>query len=54
MLGNSLRNLRPATVEEREANLKRNREEMAEYKKASRDIHEICVAKGIPEPVLVA
>lgn len=54
MLGNSLRNLRPATLEERKANQEKAAEALASYQKASREIHEICTAKGMVEPVVVA
>ena len=54
MLGNSLRNLRPATVEEQKANQEKAVQALASYKQASREIHEICTAKGLVEPVVVA
>lgn len=54
MMGNSLRNLRPATAEERKANQQKAAQTLAEYKQASREIHEICTAKGMIEPVVVA
>lgn len=54
MLGNSLRNLRPATVEERKANQEKAVQVLAGYKQASKEIHEICTAKGLVEPVVIA
>lgn len=54
MTGKSLRYLKPATVEERQQNAERTREAVASYKKATQDIHEICAAKGLVEPILTA
>lgn len=54
MNGLSLRNLKPLSVEERAKNAENNRQVLDEYKKASQDIHQICQARGLPEPVLVA
>lgn len=54
MVGKSLRNLKPITQEARKENLERARKSVADYKQASRDIHQICAATGLAEPVLVA
>lgn len=54
MTGKSLRYLKPASVEQRKQNAELTREAVASYKKATQDIHEICAAKGLVEPILTA
>lgn len=54
MVGKSLRNLKPISQEKRKANVERARKAIADYKQASRDIHQICAAAGLAEPILVA
>ncbi|HFL7942297.1 TPA: hypothetical protein ACNV18_003020 [Pseudomonas putida] len=54
MVGKSLRNLRPMSQTARKENLEKSRKSIADFKQASRDIHQICAANGLAEPVLMA
>lgn len=54
MVGKSLRNLRPMSQGARNENLEKSRKSVADFKQASRDIHQICAATGLAEPILVA
>ncbi|WP_165901695.1 hypothetical protein [Pseudomonas sp. 770NI] len=54
MVGKSLRNLKPISQEARKENVARTSKSVADFKQASRDIHQICAANGLAEPVLVA
>ena len=54
MVGRSLRNLRPMAQPARKENLEKSRKSVADFKQASRDIHQICAANGLAEPVLIA
>lgn len=54
MNGISLRNIRPATAEQRQRNAEKIQEALDEFKQASKDITEICSAKGLAVPILVA
>lgn len=54
MNGKSLRFLKPASADQRKQNAERTSEAVASYKKATQDIHEICAAKGLVEPILTA
>ncbi|GEM_PF-6526392 len=54
MVVGALRNLKPATPEEREENARKSRESVAAFKQAAKDIHEFCAARGLEEPALIA
>lgn len=54
MHGISLRNIKPATVEERKKNAEKIQQALDEFKQASKDINDICSAKGLAVPILVA
>lgn len=54
MVGKSLRNLRPMAPGARKQNAEKSRKSLAEFKQAARDIHQICAANGLVEPVLIA
>lgn len=50
----SLRDLKPITDEQREANAAKTRKSLESYKRAAKDIQEICATNGWVEPVIVA
>lgn len=50
----SLRDLKPITDEQRVANAEKTRANLASYKRAAKDIQEICATNGWVEPVIVA
>jgi hypothetical protein len=54
MIIGALRNMKPASLDERRENARKSRESVAAYKQAAKDIHDICAAKGLTEPTLTA
>lgn len=50
----SLRHLKPLTDEQRNENAEKTRRSLESYKRAARDIQEICARQGMTEPVIVA
>ncbi|WP_437884188.1 hypothetical protein [Pseudomonas sp. LRF_L74] len=50
----SLRNLQPVTDEQRRENAEKTRKSLESYKRAAKDIQEICASNGWVEPVIVA
>lgn len=50
----SLRQLKPLTDEQRKENAEKTRRSLESYKRAARDIQEICARQGMAEPVIVA
>jgi len=50
----SLRNLQPVTDEKRRENAEKTSRSLESYKRAAKDIQEICASNGWVEPVIVA
>lgn len=54
MTTTSLRHLKPLTDDQRKENAEKTRRSLDSYKRAARDIQEICARQGMSEPVIVA
>ena len=54
MTTNSLRHLKPLKDEQRHENADKTRRYLESYKRAARDIQEICASRNLVEPVIVA
>jgi|MDSZ01.3.fsa_nt_gb hypothetical protein len=50
----SLRHIEPLTDAQRQENAEKTRKSLESYKRAARDIQEICASRGMDEPVIVA